>query len=101
MAPNQFLKPETAHEKAKELIGVGKKSNALEVLYEMMRFRRARNWQKSLEEPMLLFVELCIELKKNQHFKRIIHQYRNISIQVNPISTHDILRNVPNRWTTY
>ncbi|VDL96069.1 unnamed protein product [Schistocephalus solidus] len=101
MAPNQFLKPETAHEKAKdsnsicftltthnnilsyflELISVGKKSNALEVLYEMMKFRRARNWQKSLEEPMLLFVELCIELKKNQHFKRIIHQYRNISIQ--------------------
>ncbi|KAL7064124.1 hypothetical protein AAHC03_05144 [Spirometra sp. Aus1] len=92
MAPNQFLKPETAHEKAKELIGVGKKSNALEVLYEMMRFRRARNWQKSLEEPMLLFVELCIELKKNQHFKRIIHQYRNISIQECPQSLDDVLK---------
>lgn len=58
----------------------------------MLRCRRARSWQKTLEAPMFLFVDLCVELKRNQQFKSIIHQYRNISIQECPQSLDDVLK---------
>ncbi|VDD79592.1 unnamed protein product [Mesocestoides corti] len=92
MPPSYYLKPETAHSKAQDLINVGKKASALEVLYEMLLYRRARSWQKSLEEPMFMFVDLCVELKRNQQFKRIAHHYRNISIQECPQSLDDVLK---------
>ncbi|KAL5104438.1 Eukaryotic translation initiation factor 3 subunit A [Taenia crassiceps] len=92
MAPSYFMKPETAHAKALDLINVGKKGSALDVLFEMLLYRRARSWQKSLEAPMFLFVDLCVELKRNQQFKRIAHHYRNISIQECPQSLDDVLK---------
>lgn len=41
---------------------------------------------------MFLFVDLCVELKRNQQFKRIAHHYRNISIQECPQSLDDVLK---------
>lgn len=75
-----------------DLVNVGKKGSALEVLFEMLLYRRARSWQKSLEPPMFLFVDLCVEMKRNQQFKRIAHHYRNISIQECPQSLDDVLK---------
>ncbi|VDM34211.1 unnamed protein product [Hydatigera taeniaeformis] len=75
-----------------DLINVGKKGSALDVLFEMLLYRRSRSWQKSLEAPMFLFVDLCVELKRNQQFKRIVHHYRNISIQECPQSLDDVLK---------
>lgn len=58
----------------------------------MLSNRRARSWQKSLEEPMFLFVDLCVHLRRNLKFKRMIHQYRNISIQESPQSLDEVLK---------
>ncbi|VDN96501.1 unnamed protein product [Rodentolepis nana] len=92
MPPVYYLKPETVYHKARDLIDVGKKSSAFDSLYDMLSNRRARSWQKSLEEPMFLFVELCVELRRNLKFKRMIHHYRNISIQESPQSLDDVLK---------
>ncbi|VEL14239.1 unnamed protein product, partial [Protopolystoma xenopodis] len=87
MAPNYNLMPETALAKAR-----GKKQSALDILYDVMRSRRAKIWQKKIEELMLLFTDLCVDLKKNAHFKRIIHQYKNITVQECPSSLEEVLR---------
>ncbi|KAF5400366.1 Eukaryotic translation initiation factor 3 subunit A [Paragonimus heterotremus] len=92
MAPGQFHRPETALTKARELIKCDKKAIALEVLYDVMKLRRAKQWQKVLEELMLLFVELCVELRKNIHFRKVIYQYKNISVMENTASMELVVR---------
>ncbi|CAH8531206.1 unnamed protein product [Heterobilharzia americana] len=92
MPPSQFHKPETALTKARELIKCDKKANALEILYDVMRVRRAKQWQKVLEELMMLFVELCVELRKNIHFRKAIYQYKNMSIMENTVSLEQVIR---------
>ncbi|VDL61154.1 unnamed protein product [Hymenolepis diminuta] len=92
MPPVYYLKPETVYHKARDLIDVDKKNSAFDILYDMLSNRRARSWQKSLEEPMFLFVDLCVHLRRNLKFKRMIHQYRNISIQESPQSLDEVLK---------
>ncbi|CAH8557000.1 unnamed protein product [Schistosoma margrebowiei] len=92
MPPSQYHKPETALTKARELIKCDKKSNALEILYEVMRVRRTKQWQKVLEELMMLFVELCVELRKNIHFRKAIYTYKNMSVMENTISLEQVIR---------
>ncbi|KAK4471468.1 hypothetical protein MN116_004578 [Schistosoma mekongi] len=92
MPPSQYHKPETALTKARELIKCDKKSNALEILYEVMRVRRTKQWQKVLEELMMLFVELCVELRKNAHFRKAIYQYKNMSVMENTVSLEQVIR---------
>ncbi|KAF7255353.1 hypothetical protein EG68_07526 [Paragonimus skrjabini miyazakii] len=57
-----------------------------------MKLRRAKQWQKVLEELMLLFVELCVELRKNIHFRKVIYQYKNISVMENTASMELVVR---------
>ncbi|TGZ64661.1 hypothetical protein CRM22_006245 [Opisthorchis felineus] len=92
MAPNQYHRPETALTKARELIKCDKKAIALEILYDVMKLRRAKQWQKVLEELMMLFVELCVELRKNVHFRKVIYQYKNISAMENTASLEQVIR---------
>ncbi|CAH8851663.1 unnamed protein product [Trichobilharzia szidati] len=92
MPPSQYHKPETALTKARELIKCDKKANALEILYDVMRVRRTKQWQKVLEELMMLFVELCVELRKNIHFRKAIYQYKNMSVMENTASLDQVIR---------
>lgn len=41
---------------------------------------------------MFLFVQLCVELRRNLKFKRMAHHYRNISIQECPQSLDEVLK---------
>ncbi|GAA51591.1 translation initiation factor 3 subunit A, partial [Clonorchis sinensis] len=75
-----------------ELIKCDKKAIALEILYDVMKLRRAKQWQKVLEELMMLFVELCVELRKNVHFRKVIYQYKNISVMENTASLEQVIR---------
>lgn len=58
----------------------------------MLSHRKPRIWNQALEEPMFLFVDLCVGMRRNLKFKRMIHQYRNISIQESPQSLDDVLK---------
>ncbi|KAL3311948.1 Eukaryotic translation initiation factor 3 subunit A, partial [Cichlidogyrus casuarinus] len=91
MPPNYYLKPETALSKAKELIKVGKKQNALEMLYEMMKLKRGRVWHKNLQDLMVLFVDLCVELRKNIYFRKVIYLYKSMVVQECPQSMELVL----------
>ncbi|VDQ00213.1 unnamed protein product [Trichobilharzia regenti] len=57
-----------------------------------MRVRRTKQWQKVLEELMMLFVELCVELRKNIHFRKAIYQYKNMSVMENTASLDQVIR---------
>ncbi|CAH8477640.1 unnamed protein product [Dicrocoelium dendriticum] len=69
-----------------------KKSIALEILYDVMKLRRNKQWQKVLEDLMMLFVELCVELRKNLHFRKVIYQYKNISVMEYTSSLIQVVR---------
>ena len=41
---------------------------------------------------MRLFVRLCVELKQSQTAKEGLHQYKNLTANINPKSLEDIIR---------
>lgn len=57
---------------------VGKPDQALDVLYDVIKSKRHRVWQKIHEPIMLLYLELCVELKKSHLAKEGLYQYKNI-----------------------
>lgn len=65
-----------------EFIDVGKKQRALDALYDVMKSKRHRTWQKIHEPIMELYLELCVELKKSHLAKEGLYQYKNICQQV-------------------
>ena len=63
-----------------ELLEVGKKDRALDVLYEFIRRGRHRQHnfsEKELEPIMFMYLDLCVELKKSHNAKEGLFQYRN------------------------
>lgn len=65
-----------------EFIDVGKKQRALDALYDVIKSKRHRTWQKIHEPIMNKYLELCVELKKSHVAKEGLFQYRNICQQV-------------------
>ncbi|CAF4289088.1 unnamed protein product, partial [Rotaria sp. Silwood2] len=86
-----FMKPESALKRADELIEVGRKQRALETLLEVVKSRRHRTWTKTHEPLMEKFLELCVELKKNQIAKDGLHQYKTIAQTVSVKSLEDVI----------
>ncbi|CAF0741705.1 unnamed protein product [Brachionus calyciflorus] len=78
-----FAKPESALKRAEEFMDVGKKRRALEALYEVIRSKKHRTWQKIHEEIMKKYLVLCVELKESHMAKDGLHQYKNICQNVN------------------
>ena len=71
-------------QRAQELIAVGQSPAALNVLYEHVTSKRSRNSTiSSLEPVMLLFVELCVNLKKGKQAKDGLYQYKNTAQNTN------------------
>jgi translation initiation factor 3 subunit A len=72
------------HQRAQELIGVGQQQAALALLHEHVASKRTRNSPiASLEPVMLLFVELCVNLRKGKLAKDGLYQYKNTAQNTN------------------
>ncbi|TRZ22491.1 hypothetical protein HGM15179_004625 [Zosterops borbonicus] len=80
--PVYFQRPENALKRANEFLEVGKKQPALDVLYDVMKSKKHRTWQKIHEPIMLKYLELCVDLRKSHLAKEGLYQYKNICQQV-------------------
>ncbi|KAK2747540.1 eukaryotic translation initiation factor 3 subunit A [Myotisia sp. PD_48] len=84
MPPLPHVKPENVLRRAEELIAVGQPAAALTVLHEHVTSKRSRNSPiASLEPVMVLFVELCVDLRKGKAAKDGLYQYKNIAQNTN------------------
>eukprot|EP00124_Ichthyophonus_hoferi_P005504 Ihof_evm1s816 gene=Ihof_evmTU1s816 len=90
--PQYFHKPENALKRAKELIEVGKKSSALEALHDVIASKRHRNWTKTSEQILLLFLDLCVEMRKGKTAKDGLHQYKGMCQQIAIGSLETVIR---------
>ncbi len=71
-------------QRAQELIGVGQQQAALQLLHEHVSSKRTRNVPiASLEPVMLLFVDLCVNLKRGKLAKDGLYQYKNTAQNTN------------------
>ncbi len=70
--------------RAQELIGVQQQQAALQLLHEHVTSKRTRNSPiASLEPVMILFVELCVDLRKGKLAKDGLYQYKNTAQNTN------------------
>ncbi|KAJ4323401.1 eukaryotic translation initiation factor 3 subunit A [Neodidymelliopsis sp. IMI 364377] len=84
MAPPPHSKPENTLKRAQELIGVQQQQAALQLLHEHVTSKRTRNSPiASLEPVMILFVELCVDLRKGKLAKDGLYQYKNTAQNTN------------------
>ncbi|KAH6620118.1 hypothetical protein C7974DRAFT_464864 [Boeremia exigua] len=84
MAPPPHSKPENTLKRAQELIGVNQQQAALQLLHEHVTSKRTRNSPiASLEPVMVLFVELCVDLRKGKLAKDGLYQYKNTAQNTN------------------
>ncbi|CAF2027163.1 unnamed protein product [Brassica napus] len=87
-----FFNPENALKRAEELIKVGQKQDALQVLHDLITSRSFRSWQKPHEKIMFRYVELCVDLKMGRFAKDGLIQYRNSCQQVNLTSFEEVTK---------
>ena len=62
-----------------ELIGVGQKSAALDVLETVIKPKRHRTWTVTLEDILKKFLSLCTEARETKRAKEGLIQYRQIA----------------------
>lgn len=62
-----------------ELIGVGQKSAALDVLETVIKPKRHRTWTATLEDILKKFLSLCTEARETKRAKEGLIQYRQIA----------------------
>ncbi|EKX52821.1 translation initiation factor 3, subunit A [Guillardia theta CCMP2712] len=79
MSTTYFQKPENALKRAEELIGVGQKSAALDVLETVIKPKRHRTWTATLEDILKKFLSLCTEARETKRAKEGLIQYRQIA----------------------
>jgi translation initiation factor 3 subunit A len=70
---------------------VGKKRRALDTLYELIRSKKHRTWQKIHEQIMKSYLTLCVELRESHMAKDGLHQYKTICVNVNVKSLEDVI----------
>lgn len=80
-----------------EFLEVGKKQPALDVLYDVIKSKKHRTWQKIHEPIMLKYLELCVDLRKSHLAKEGLYQYKNICQQV----CGETLRQYVGEWPVY
>ena len=51
-------------------------------MYDVIKSKRHRTWQKIHEPIMEKYLDLCVELKKSHIAKEGLYQYKNICQQV-------------------
>ena len=88
-----LFQPENVLKRAQELIGVGQQQAALSILHEHVTSKRTRNSTIAALEPvMLLFVELCVDLKKGKSAKDGLYNYKNTSQNTNVATIELVFR---------
>ncbi|KAL6960070.1 Eukaryotic translation initiation factor 3 subunit A [Sarracenia purpurea var. burkii] len=87
-----FAKPENALKRAEELINVGQKQDALQVLHDLITSKRHRAWQKTLERIMFKYIELCVDMRRGRYAKDGLIQYRIVCQQVNVSSLEEVIK---------
>ncbi|MCJ1358386.1 MAG: eukaryotic translation initiation factor 3 subunit A [Icmadophila ericetorum] len=93
MPPPPHTKPENVLKRAQELIAVGQSMAALTILHEHVTSKRSRNSPiTSLEPVMILFVELCVDLKKGKLAKDGLYQYKNTAQNTNVGTIESVLK---------
>lgn len=81
---NRFLDHTDIKKRAQELIGVGQSQAALSLLHEHVTSKRTRNNPiASIEPVMILFVELCVDLRKGKAAKDGLYSYKNTAQNTN------------------
>ncbi len=78
-------KAENALIKANELLEVGGRTQALEMLYEFIKSGRSRYWNKTHESIMKKMIDICIDMKDDQSIRKSFIAYRYLS-SLNPNS---------------
>lgn len=63
----------------------------MDILYEIIRSKKHRTWQKIHEQIMKNYLNLCVELKESHMAKDGLHQYKTICLQVNVKSLEDVI----------
>ncbi|KAM0716167.1 hypothetical protein Q7P37_008681 [Cladosporium fusiforme] len=93
MPPPPHTRPENVLKRAQELIGVNQQQAALSILHEHVTSKRTRNSTiVALEPVMLLFVELCVDLKKGKAAKDGLYNYKNTSQNTNVATIELVFR---------
>ncbi|XP_049850253.1 uncharacterized protein LOC126322383 [Schistocerca gregaria] len=78
----QYLKPDNALKRAEELISLGYKQKALELLHPVILSPRCRSWTKPIETLIIRFLGLCVELRQSELAKEALYQFKNTSSSV-------------------
>lgn len=73
-------------------MAVGQKQAALQALHDVITNKRYRTWQKTLENIMFKYVELCVDMRKGRFAKDGLIQYRIICQQVNVSSLEEVIK---------
>lgn len=94
-----FARPENALKRADELENVGQKQSALQALHDIVTSRKHRTWSKTYESIMFKLIDLCVEMKKRNHAKEALMQYRNMCQQVNINSLEEVIKYYLNQAT--
>ncbi|CAI0404951.1 unnamed protein product [Linum tenue] len=89
---SNFTKPENALKRAEELISLGQKQEALQTLHSLITSKRYRAWEKSLEQIMFKYVELCVEMRRWRFAKDGLMQYRIVCQHVNVSSLEKVIK---------
>lgn len=98
MAKSVSYDPRGAIARAREFLKVGKKINAVQILHSflVLMVKRARPWVQAHEEVMVLYLNVCIEMKDASQAKDGLHQYRSISQQTTPQSLRNVVDHLIN-----
>ncbi len=75
-----------------EFVDVGTKEAALDVLYDVIKSKKHRTWQKIHEPILRLYLTLCVELKRSVSAKEGLYQYKLICQQINFASLEEVVR---------
>jgi translation initiation factor 3 subunit A len=75
-----FFFADTQHKKNKELLAINQSDAALAALNAVISSKRHRVWSKVMEQVMLRYVDLGVELVKAKEAKEGLYQYRIVCV---------------------
>ena len=59
---------------------------------DIITSKRHRTWHKVLEQIMMRYIDLCVELKKGREAKDGLIHYRNVCQHVNVSSLEEVIK---------
>ena len=61
-------------------------------MQDIITSKRHRTWHKVLEQIMMRYIDLCVELKKGREAKDGLIHYRNVCQHVNVSSLEEVIK---------